>query len=102
MSPMRVTFRARVLRAINASHQWMQARDVATATGLTYQQTIFALNALYNAGHIARHGKKATAQWGSTVLVEHNPTAEALSTLTQHFPHAAPHHNPCRSRLHRR
>ena len=91
MTSTRVTYRARVLRVLNASPQWMHARDVATIAGLSYHQTLFALNALLNAGHIARQGKKSTAQWGSTVLVEHNPTADALATLHALF-HAAPIH----------
>ena len=93
MTSTRVTYRARVLRVLNASHGWMTARDIAQACGLTYHQTLFALNALLNAGHIARHGKKSTSQWGSTVLVEHNPAADALATLHALF-HATPHHHP--------
>ncbi len=94
MNPMRVTIRARVLRAVNASPDWQSARAIAQATGLQYLQTVFALNALYNAGHIARHGKKTSARWGSAVLVEHNPTAEALATLNAlfHAHHQQPDH----------
>lgn len=91
MTSTRVTYRARVLRVLNASHGWMHARDVAQACGLTYHQTIYALNALLNAGHVARLGRKSTSQWGSTTL-QSNPTAEALSTLNALFPHAAPNH----------
>lgn len=91
MTSTRVTYRARVLRVLNASHGWMHARDVAKACGLTYHQTIYALNALLNAGHVARLGRKSTSQWGSTTL-QSNPTAEALSTLNALFPHAAPNH----------
>lgn len=99
MTSTRVTYRARVLRVLNAYHGWMHSRDVAQACGLTYHQTIYALNALLNAGHIARQGKKATAQWGSTVLVEHSPAADALATLHALF-HAAPNH-PRTSSSHR-
>ena len=91
MTSTRVTYRARVLRVINASHGWMHASDIANAAGLTYHQTIYALNALLNAGHIARLGRKSTAQWGS-ISLQSNPTADALSTLNAIFPHAAPHH----------
>lgn len=90
MTSTRVTYRARVLRAINTTPGWQTARDVAASTGLHYSQTIFALNALLNAGHIARHGKKSTSRWGSVALAT-NPTAEALSTLSTLFPHAADH-----------
>ena len=89
MTSTRVTYRARVLRVLNASHGWMHARDVAQACGLTYHQTIYALNALLNAGHVARLGRKSTSQWGS-ISLQSNPTADALSTLNALFPHAAP------------
>lgn len=85
------TYRARVLRVLNASRSWNRASDISQACGLTYHQTIYALNALLNAGLIARHGKKSTAQWGSIAL-QSNPTADALSTLNALFPHAAPNH----------
>lgn len=81
VSVTRLTFRARVLAALNQSSEWMTARAVASATGLTYLQAVFALNALLNAEAIARQGRKSTARWGSLVLVEHQPDAEALATL---------------------
>ena len=93
MNPMRVTIRARVLRVLNESSQWMKASTIAQLANLTYHQTIYALNALHNAGHVARLGRKSTSQWGS-LAIQHDPTDEALSTLTQHFPHAAPTHHP--------
>lgn len=82
---MKRTHRSRVLRTVNASPNWMQARDIAKRTGLTYLQTIFALNALFNSGSIARHGRKSTARWGSLVLIEHNPTLDAIATLEAIF-----------------
>lgn len=81
----RQTYRARVLRVVNASPDWLQARDIAQRTRLTYHQTIYALNALYNSGNVARQGRKSTAQWGSLVLIEHNPSADAIATLEQIF-----------------
>ena len=83
MSSPRLTYRARVLAALNASHTWMLAIDVANTTGLTYHQTIFALNALLNMGSIARDGKKSTARWGSLILVEHTPDYSAVKTLEE-------------------
>lgn len=83
MSSPRLTYRARVLAVLNASHDWMLAADVASQTGLTYHQTIFALNALLNMGAIARQGKKSTARWGSLILVEHTPDYSALQTLEE-------------------
>ena len=79
------TYRSRVLRVVNASPDWMLARDIAKRTGLTYLQTIFALNALFNSGSIARHGRKSTARWGSLVLIEHDPSTEAIATLEAIF-----------------
>jgi hypothetical protein len=85
MSGTRQTYRSRVLRVVNAETEWLQARQIAQRTSLTYHQTIFALNALYNTGAIARSGRKSTARWGSVLLIENNPTAEALATLEQIF-----------------
>lgn len=81
----RRTYRSRVLRVLNASPDWMLASDIAKRTGLTYHQTIYTLNALFNAGAIARHGRKSTARWGSLVLIEHNPSADAIATLESIF-----------------
>ena len=85
MAGTRRTFRSRVLRVVNASHDWVTARDIAQRTGLDYLQAVFALNALLNAGLIARQGRKATARWGSLVLVEHTPSADAFATLERLF-----------------
>jgi len=85
MAGTRQTYRSRVLRVVNASHDWLTARDIAKRTSLTYLQTVFALNALFNAGCIARHGRKSTARWGSLVLVEHSPSADAIATLEEIF-----------------
>lgn len=79
------TYRSRVLRVVNATPDWTTARDIAQRTGLSYLQAVFALNALYNAGAIARQGRKSTARWGSVVLVEHTPNAQALATLQAIF-----------------
>lgn len=58
------TLRHRVLVTLSAkSDEWMLAKDVAENSGMTYDQAIFALNALYNHGRVARLGKKRTAQW---------------------------------------
>lgn len=83
MSSHRLTYRARVLAVLNAAHDWMLAIEIANATGLTYLQTIFALNALLNMGSIARDGKKSTARWGSLILVEHTPDYSAVKTLEE-------------------
>lgn len=68
------TYRAAVLQAVNASPAWRSAREIATAAGLTYPQTVFALYALHNNEQIARIGRKFTARWGSLKLVKAPPT----------------------------
>lgn len=57
------TYRMRVLAVIDASDACHAGRDLAKATGLTYRQTIDALNALNNMGKVARTGRKFTARW---------------------------------------
>ena len=85
MSGTRQTYRARVLRVVNASPDWMKATDISRRTGLTYLQTIFALNALYNSGRVARDGRKSGSRWGSLVLIEHNQGEDAVKTLEAIF-----------------
>lgn len=81
MPAARLTYRARVLAVLNASPHWLTARTIAQDSGLSYDQTIFALNALLNCEAIARQGKKSTARWGSLVLIEHAPDQSALHIL---------------------
>lgn len=87
------TYRARVLTVLNASPDWLTAREVSALSGLGYLQTIYALNALHNAELIARSGRKSTARWGSIVLVEHDPSADAIKTLEAIF-HAIRRNHP--------
>lgn len=80
-TPRRHTMRAQVLAALTAAHGPLTGRQLATATGLTYRQTIDALNALYNLGRAARAGRKFTARWAvPTATPPPNPFAplEAL------------------------
>lgn len=79
------SYRSRVLRVVNASPDWLRADDIAQRTSLTYLQTIYALNALYNFELVARQSSKRGARWGSLVLVEHKPGAEAAKTLEDIF-----------------
>ena len=94
MTSTRVTNRSRVLRVLNASPQWMTARDVAQLAQLTYEQTLYALNALLNTGRASRSGKKSTARWGNRSMSADNnsSTANALATLHKLFPVANRHH----------
>ena len=79
------SYRSRVLRVVNASPDWLRADEIAKRTSLTYLQTIFALNALYNFELVARKGSKRASRWGSLVLIEHNQGAEAAKTLEDIF-----------------
>lgn len=57
------TYRMRVLAVIEASEACYTGQQLAQATGLTYRQTIDALNALNNMAKVARTGRKFTARW---------------------------------------
>lgn len=57
------TYRMRVLAVIDASEACFTGQQLAQATGLTYRQTIDALNALNNMAKVARTGRKCTARW---------------------------------------
>jgi hypothetical protein len=85
--------RSRALQAINGSSEWLTAARVAQITGMSYRQTIDALNALHNEARIARHGRKFTARWGSLQLVQHDP-ADAAASLLQTYFHANANHRP--------
>ncbi len=62
-----LTYRQRVLDVIEAANGSLTGHEVAQQTGLTYRQTIDALNALFNMAKIARTGRKFTARWGRLV-----------------------------------
>ncbi|CAB4122782.1 hypothetical protein UFOVP33_52 [uncultured Caudovirales phage] len=87
------SYRSRVLRVVNASPDWLRADEIAKRTSLTYHQTIYALNALYNFDLVARLGSKRGSRWGSLVLIEHNPGAEAAKTLEEIFRGFATNHS---------
>ncbi|RQS39753.1 hypothetical protein [Burkholderia sp. Bp8990] len=82
---MRVSLRLRALNAVNASPAWQSAQQIATATGMTYRQTIDALNALHNEAKVARQGRKFTAKWGSLRLVKPDPANAAAHALEDVF-----------------
>lgn len=60
---MSTSLRARVETVCQQAAQPLRAREIATAAGLTYRQTIDALNALFNAERVARHGRKSGSRW---------------------------------------
>lgn len=57
------TYRAVVLVVIEAAAEPLTGHRVAELAGLTYRQTVDALNALHNSERIARIGRKFTARW---------------------------------------
>jgi predicted Rossmann fold nucleotide-binding protein DprA/Smf involved in DNA uptake len=82
---MRASLRSRALNAVNASLTWQSAEQIAKKTGMTYRQTIDALNALHNEARVARHGRKFTARWGSLSLVKPDPAIAAAHRLEDFF-----------------
>lgn len=57
------SFRDRVLQVLDESLLPMTGAQVAHFSGLTYKQTIDALDALYDLGKVEREGRKFTAKW---------------------------------------
>lgn len=76
-----MTLRCRVLAVIQDSDTTLTGAEIAQLSGVSYRQTIFALNALYNGGKIARKGRKFTARWGAI----HPPDQQAVKLLEQAF-----------------
>lgn len=58
-----MSYRAAVLAVVESSEGMMSGQDIARLAGLSYRQTVDALNALYNSARIARTGRKFTARW---------------------------------------
>jgi predicted Rossmann fold nucleotide-binding protein DprA/Smf involved in DNA uptake len=73
------THRVRVLTVIQSTEGWITGQQVAALTGLTHKQTVDALNALNNAGKVARIGRKFTAKWGR--IVAPDPADDPLRAL---------------------
>lgn len=82
---LRVSLRSRALNAVNGSNCWQSAAQVASKTGMTYRQTIDALNALHNEALIARQGRKFTARWGSLRMIKPDPAIAAAHRLEDFF-----------------
>ncbi|OTP69750.1 hypothetical protein PAMC26577_28940 [Caballeronia sordidicola] len=58
---------------------------MASQSGLTYRQTIDAINALYNIALVSRQGRKFTARWGSPRLIAPDPAVAAARRLEDYF-----------------
>lgn len=76
MPPAGNTLRCRVLATMQDADTALTGSAIAQRAGLSYRQTIDALNALYNAGKIERTGRKFTARW--QVVKPPEPSAVAL------------------------
>lgn len=74
-------FRELVLSVLAMADGWLKAKEVAELTGLTYKQTIDALNYLYNAEKVSRTGRKFTAMWGKRELLKVVETSEQSKIL---------------------
>lgn len=59
----RITYRQRVLAVIADANACLTGHDIASRSGLSYRQTIDALNELLNQGRVARTGRKFSARW---------------------------------------
>jgi predicted Rossmann fold nucleotide-binding protein DprA/Smf involved in DNA uptake len=79
------TFRMRVLAVIDAADACFTGQQLAQATGLTYRQTIDALNALNNMGKVARTGRKFTARWCKVPPQPSNTPAMVLEMAMRGF-----------------
>lgn len=84
-SAARATYRSRTLSVINETTKWLSSAEVASQSGLTYRQTIDAINALYNIALVSRQGRKFTARWGSPRLVALDPAVAAARRLEDYF-----------------
>ncbi len=69
------TLRRQVLATMQTADTALTGAAIAALAGLSYRQTIDALNALYNAGKIERTGRKFTARWQVVKPAEPHPLA---------------------------
>ena len=74
------TYRKLVLAVLNSASGCLTGQDIAVRTGLTYRQTIDALNALHNLQQVQRTGRKFTARWSGL-----KPTTHPAHALEQAF-----------------
>lgn len=77
-----ITYRRLVLEVVQESPAFLTGQQIAQITGLTYRQTIDALNALNNSEKIARTGRKFTARWGR--IPQHVPPSESAIEALEH------------------
>lgn len=77
-----MTIRQRVLAVIQHADKdsLLTGAQIALTAGVSYQQTIFALNALLDSGRIERVGRKFTARWRRV-----QPRHDAIALLEAAF-----------------
>ena len=80
-----LTYRQRVQSVIESAQACLTGHDIATRTGLTYRQTVDALNALVNQGRISRTGRKYTARWCPVAPPPPNPAADLDAAIRRFF-----------------
>lgn len=78
------TFRTTVLAVVTGQDGCLSGRQIALRAGLTYRQTIDALNALHNMDKVRRTGRKFTARWSRIQPITHHP-AHALEQAFRGF-----------------
>lgn len=78
-------YRELVMSVLAMADGWLKAKQVSELTGLTYKQTIDALNYLHNAEKVARTGRKFTALWGRRELHETDAATEESKILINCF-----------------
>lgn len=81
------TIRNRVLAVVNTHDGFLTGQQIAQEAGLTYYQTIFALNALNNLAKVARIGRKFTAKWCRVTIqtLDEHPGAELDRAFRRFF-----------------
>ena len=82
LMPRPPTLRCRVLAVIAEADTVLTGAEIAQRAGLPYRQVVFAINGLYNAGKIARQGRKFTARWCS---VDAKPSPPPAFVLLEQF-----------------
>lgn len=73
-------YREAVLKIISTAPYPTTGLAISQAAGLTYRQTIDALNALHNMSRVTRTGRKFTARWSAVT-----PIASPTLLLEQAF-----------------
>lgn len=79
------SIRHTVLVTVDLAPEPLTGQQVAKRCGITYKQSIDALNALNNLGRIARVGRKFTARWVSLRSINKSNPAHPLEQAFRRF-----------------